>query len=153
MSAFGLTPDLIEMVKKEEGWVDHPYKDVAGLPTIGWGHRIPTMDHPTITPAEGMEILDRDLAVHRAAALRLSPGLADEPERRLAAITDFCYNLGADNYAQSTLRTCVNKKDWVEAGKQMRRWVYATDAKTGEKIKLAGLIRRRDTTARWLEAV
>jgi lysozyme len=148
---FGLTPELVALVKKEEGWVDHPYICPAGYPTIGWGHRIDSMDHPSITPLEGERLLWADLRFHRDAALRLSPNLANEPERRLAAITDFCYNLGPTAYAKSGLRVNVNAGKWKLAGVQMRRWVHARDPKTGKMRRLAGLVSRREIAARWLE--
>jgi lysozyme len=149
---FGLTPELVEAIQKEEGWVDHPYLCPAGYPTIGWGHRIPTMKHPVITKAQGLEILEQDLIHYRDAALRLSPVLRDEPARRIAACIDFCFNLGINAYAGSTLRKKVNEKDWVAAGKQMRLWVNARNPKTGKKEPLAALVARRNKFAKMLEA-
>lgn len=150
MNATGLTPELIEHIKQEEGWVDHPYLCPAGYPTIGWGHRIESMDHPKISIAQGMEYLNDDLLKARDIALRLSPGLKVEPERRLAAIIDFVYNLGGGAYAGSTLRQKVNGKQWAQASMQMKRWVYARNPKTERKEIHAGLARRRAKTAKWL---
>lgn len=152
MPEFGLTPELYEFIKHEEGWRPRPYLCQAGYPTQGWGHRIPSLDHREITVAEGMEWLTADLTHARDIVLRLSPGLKDEPERRTAALTDFCFNLGGANYAGSQLKLRVNEKEWAKAGVQMRRWVYAKDPKTGQKRPLDALIRRRDMAAKWLEA-
>ena len=149
--SFGITPELIELVKAEEGWVDHPYRCPAGYPTIGWGHRIPDMNHPPISKIEGMALLQKDLLFHRDNALRLSPGLSVGSERRLAAITDFIYNCGPAAYGKSILRVVVNKEKWSEAAAQMRKWVWATDPNTKKKFKLAGLVSRRGKTATWLE--
>jgi lysozyme len=149
---YGLTPELISLVKKTEGWVPHPYLCPAGYPTIGWGHVIPSLDHPNLTVEEGEQLLMSDLRSKRDHAVALSPILATEPERRLAAIVDFCYNAGEGNYKLSQLRKAVNLKMWAAAGVQMRKWVWAHDGKTGELIKLASLISRRETCAKWLEA-
>jgi lysozyme len=149
---FGLTEELIAHIRAEEGWVGRPYLCQAGYPTIGWGHRIPSMQHPVITKAQGAIILEQDLLHYRDAALRLSPVLRDEPERRIAAIIDFCFNLGINAYAGSTLRKKVNAKDWKAAGLQMRLWVNARNPRTGKKEPLAALVRRRDKCAKWLEA-
>lgn len=151
MTDFGITPELVALVKKEEGWVDHPYLCPAGYPTIGWGHRISSMDHPPITVAEGERYLWADLRFHRDAALKLSPSLEQEPERRLAAITDFVYNCGPVAYAKSRLRVKVSEKDWFGAAVEMNKWVWATDPKTQKRFKLAGLISRRGITAKWLQ--
>lgn len=149
---FGLTPELVEAIKQEEGLRLKPYLCQAGYPTIGWGHRIPSLAHPPITAARAQEILEADLLNFRDAALRLSPGLRDEPERRIAAVIDFCFNLGIAAYAGSTLRKKVNAKEWKAAGKQMRLWVNALNPKTGKKEPLAALVRRRDKFAKMLEA-
>jgi lysozyme len=147
-----MTPDLLKHLKHEEGFVGHVYKCPAGYDTIGYGHRTDGTPHPPITEAQAEALLIADEARFEAMALRLSPGLKDEPARRLDAITDFCFNLGGGNYGGSVLRLRVNEKKWAEAGVQMRRWVYATDPKTGKKRILAALVDRREVTARWLEA-
>lgn len=147
---FGLTPELIAAVKREEGWVPHPYICPAGYPTIGYGHRIPNMEQPDISEEYGEQLLMGDLRIAQRAALKLSPNLANEPERRLAAIIDFIFNLGAGNYRASTLRNCVTVGDWKGAAGQLQRWVYATDPKTGEKFKMAGLISRRKRAGTWM---
>jgi lysozyme len=148
---FGLTPELVALVKHIEGWRSAPYLDPVGLPTIGYGHRIPSLDHPHLTQEEGDQLLMADLRSHRDAVLRLSPILADQPERRLAALTDLCFNCGSDEYARSHLRTQVNAGEWAQAGRNLRTWVWATDRKTGKRVKLDSLISRRKTTAEWLE--
>ena len=71
------------------------------------------------------------------ATLRYCPVLATEPEERLAAIVDFTFNLGAGRLQASTLRRRINQRDWVAAGKELRRWVYG-----GGKV-LPGLVARR----------
>lgn len=148
---FGITPELLALVRHEEGWRSKPYLCPSGKPTIGYGHRIPSLDHPEITVVEGERLLADDLKRYRQNALALSPGLATEPELRCSAIIDFCYNAGVTAYATKTLRKLVNAKKWPEAAAEMRKWVYATNPKTGEKFKLAGLVSRRTTTAGWLE--
>lgn len=148
---YGITPALLAFLKHEEGWRAAPYLCQAGKPTIGYGHRIPSLDHPRITPEEGERLLADDLRQYRQRALELSPVLAHEPEARLAAVIDFCYNAGVAAYAASTCRKRVNDKQWPEAAAEMRRWVYITDPTTKRKVKLAALVKRRAITAGWLE--
>lgn len=147
----GITPEYLAFLKHEERLVLHPYPDPVGLPTIGYGHRIPSMNHPPVTEEWALATLIEDLRRFRQNALALSPGLANEPERRLSAIIDQTFNAGSAAYGASTLRKRVNEKNWPAAGAEMRRWVYGTDAKTGEKIKLPGLVRRRGVMSAWLE--
>lgn len=140
---FGLTPELIELVKRAEGWRSAPYICPAGYPTIGYGHVIPSLDHPPITLERGEELLQQDLRVARAGVLRYCPGV--ENERRLAALIDFVFNLGGGRLKTSTLRRKVNAERWEEAGDQLKRWVF------GGGKKLSGLVIRRGIAAVWMK--
>ena len=135
----------IDLAKRFEGFhrvpkVDpgraHPYICPAGYWTIGFGH-LCDPKHPPITEAEAEIYLARDLQTALVATLRYCPVLATEPEERLAAIVDFTFNLGAGRLQASTLRRRINQRDWVAAGKELRRWVYG-----GGKV-LPGLVARR----------
>ena len=50
--------------------------------------------------------------------LAASPGLVSESPRRIAALVDFSYNLGAGRYRASTLRRRVNE-GWMRKGVTM----------------------------------
>ena len=145
---FGLTPELLRFVRDEEGLVLTPYLCPAGCPTIGYGHRIPSMDHASITKDQAETMLRADLRRFRDAALSLSPSLRTASPRRMAAILDFCFNAGEGAYKTSTLRKRVDAGDWAAAATEIRRWVYATV--NGQKVRLRALVERREMTARWL---
>jgi lysozyme len=121
----------------------HPYICPAGYWTIGYGH-LCDPKHPPITETEAEAYLARDLQTALTATLRYCPVLATEPERRLAAIVDFTFNLGAGRLQTSTLRRRINQRDWAAAAGQLRRWVYG-----GGRV-LPGLFARRDAEAAWL---
>ena len=114
-----------------------PYICPAGFWTIGYGHLCDSK-HPPITEAEAEVYLARDLQSALAATLRYCPVLATEPEKRLAAIVDFTFNLGPGRLQTSTLRWRVNQRDWSSASIELRRWVRA-----GGKV-MPGLIARRE---------
>lgn len=143
---------LLAHVRQMEGCVLHPYLDRAGVPTIGYGHVIPSMHQPTITQDAAEALLCGDLRIARKALLSLSPSVASASQARQDALTDFIFNVGpgAGRYATSTLRRKVESGDWLAAATEMRRWVYAHDTE-GKIIKLPGLVRRRGITAGWLE--
>ena len=136
----------IELAKRFEGFERRvkrgieitavPYICPAGFWTIGYGH-LCDPKHLPITEAEAEVYLARDLQSALTATLRYCPVLATEPESRLAAIVDFTFNLGAGRLQASTLRRRINQRDWVAAGKELRRWVYG-----GGKV-LPGLVARR----------
>jgi lysozyme len=143
----------IELAKRFEGFhrvprADpgraRPYICPAGYWTIGYGHLCdPT--HPPITEAEAEAYLARDLETALAATLRYCPVLVTEPERRLAAIVDFTFNLGAGRLQTSTLRRRITQRDWAAARLELRRWVYG-----GGRV-LPGLVARRDSEALLLQ--
>ncbi len=121
----------------------YPYVCPAGYWTIGYGH-LCDPKHPPITDAEGEAYLAKDLMIAFSATLRFCPVLATEHEERLAAIVDFTFNLGAGRLQTSTLRRCINQRDWAAAATELRRWVYG-----GGKV-LPGLVTRREAEVAWL---
>lgn len=115
----------------------HPYVCPAGYWTIGYG-RLCDPRHPPINEVEAEAYLAQDLQTALNATLRFCPVLATQPEERLAAITDFTFNLGAGRLQVSTLRRRINQRDWIAASQELQRWVYG-----GGKV-LPGLVARRE---------
>ena len=139
----------IDLAKRFEGFCRvpksdpgraYPYVCPAGFWTIGYGHLCDSK-HPPITLEEGEAYLTADIADALRATLRLCPVLATEPERRLAAIVDFTFNLGTGRRQTSTLRRRVNQRDWQGAVSELKRWVY------GGGVILPGLVTRRAANA------
>lgn len=143
----GVPKTAIELAKRFEGFERRvtrgteitaiPYICPAGFWTIGYGH-LCDATHPPITEGEAEVYLARDLQAALAATLRHCPVLATEPERRLAAIVDFTFNLGGGRLQTSTLRRRIYQRDWAAAASELRRWVYG-----GGKV-LPGLVTRRE---------
>ncbi len=127
-------------VPKHDPGLAHPYLCPAGYWTIGYGH-LCNPQHPPITEIEADAYLARDLMTALNATLRYCPVLGTEPERRLAAIVDFTFNLGAGRLQSSTLRRRINQRDWRQAISELRRWIYG-----GGRL-LPGLITRRNHEA------
>jgi lysozyme len=135
----------IELAKRFEGFHRvpkhdpqraYPYICPAGFWTIGFGH-LCDPNHPPITEEEGESYLAVDLQTALRATLRYCPVLATESEERLAAIVDFTFNLGAGRLQTSTLRRCINQRDWQSAAFELGRWVRG-----GGRV-LPGLVARR----------
>jgi len=126
----------IDLAKRFEGFYPRPYICPAGFWTIGYGH-LCKPDHSAISQDQAEVYLASDLQTALAATLRYCPILAAEPERRLAAIVDFTFNLGAGRLQTSTLRRRINVKDWDGAATELMKWVHG-----GGKV-LSGLVKRR----------
>lgn len=139
--------ELLDHVKRSEGWVPHRYMDANDGYTIGYGHLVKKGEEfpAMLTLAEGSELLLKDLEIAKAGALRLSPLLAQATNRRLNAIIDFVFNCGAAAYEGSTVRTFVNMAMWSRAAARMALWV-----KDDGKVH-AGLVKRRAVTCDWLK--
>ncbi len=146
---FGITDELVAHVESSESLSLVPYRDPVGFPTIGYGRRISDMTHPLVTAGEALDMLRDDLRAARDQLLALSPSLVNASQRRVAALTSFCFNVGAGHYAGSTLRKCVAAADWPAAASEIERWVYGHDG-NGQVVTLPGLVIRRATEAGWL---
>jgi GH24 family phage-related lysozyme (muramidase) len=110
--------------------------------TIGYGSTGPGITKGTVwTEQQAEEALDKHLLYFASGVLALSPGLVNEPPRRLAAIISFAYNCGLGNYRISRLRKRVDAKDWDGACEQILKWNRAAG-----RI-LRGLTRRREAEA------
>lgn len=113
--------------------------------TIGYGCTGEDVRSDTVwTLRRAEEELDKRLIQFSLGVLKLSPSLAKEPNRRLAAIISFAYNCGLGNYRISTLRKRVNSSDWPGACEEIVKW----DKAAGRMMK--GLTRRRQAEAAFL---
>lgn len=141
---------LMEAVKGFEGFRAKAYRDSAGVPTIGFGHTLGVKMGDRVTEAEAEKMLEHDLWVASRFADTM-PQLGTQG--RYDAIVDFCYNLGTLAFKRSTLyRLIVRQAPTEQIQKEFMRWVYATDAKTGKKVKQPGLVKRRAWEAgRWAQ--
>jgi lysozyme len=133
-----ISPEGLELIKRCEGFRSRVYLDVAGIPTIGYGHRLV---HPECFPnglfqSQAAELLasdvrDAEQAVGCLAKVPLSQGQFD-------ALVDFCFNLGSGRLAASTLLKDLNAGQYDSAGQQLLRWDH-----TGEQ-EIPALTARRE---------
>ena len=124
------------LTKSFEGCKLVPYRDSAGVWTDGWGNTHGVIPNgPAITQAKADADLDKNLAnavyaVNHYVAITLR-----QPE--FNALVDFVFNVGAGNFASSTLLRRLNCGDLAGAATEFERW----DMSGGKH--LAGLMRRR----------
>jgi lysozyme len=126
----------LELIKESEGFRDHVYRDVAGFPTIGYGHLIrPTESFPDgIAEPQAAAILADDVqaaeqAVARLVNVALTQGQFD-------ALVDFCFNLGSGRLAVSTLLRELNAGHHDAAAQQLFAWDHAGGAEnSGLKVR------------------
>ena len=116
---------VLALIRRSEGFRGRTYSDVAGIATIGYGHRLlPGESYPNgMEPAQAEALLARDVrqseqTVERLVKVPLTQGQFD-------ALTDFCFNLGAGRLASSTLLEALNAGCYEAAREQLLRWDLA----------------------------
>jgi len=133
LSAAGL-----ELIKRSEGFRGHLYIDVAGFPTIGYGHRVTPLESFSGGIGEAQaaamlagDVLEAERVVGRLVRVALTQGQFD-------ALVDFCFNLGAGRLAGSSLLRDLNAGQYEAAAEQLLSWDHAGGAMN------AGLKARRE---------
>jgi lysozyme len=115
----------MQLLKRSEGFRSRVYRDSAGLPTIGYGHRLlhPDSFPNGIDEAQAAHLLavdvrDAEQAVLHFVKVPLTQGQFD-------ALVDFCFNLGAGRLAASSLLKSLNAGKYDEAEEELLRWDHA----------------------------
>lgn len=134
-----LSGEGLDLIKKSEGFRDRVYRDVAGFPTVGYGHLMkPDESFPNgVTELQAASILAIDVQQAEQAVARLvKVGLT---QGQFDALVDFCFNLGAGRLAGSTLLRELNAGHPDTAAEQLLSWDHAGG------IVSAGLKARRES--------
>jgi lysozyme len=131
----------LELLKKSEGFRSHIYQDVAGIPTIGYGHQLLHGEtYPNgITEEQAQAILANDVqkaeqGVTQLVKVPLTQGQFD-------ALVDFVFNLGSGRLASSTLLKVLNAGNYAAAVRQLLKWDHSG------AVEVAGLKIRREAEA------
>jgi len=139
---------IVVFIAGFESYMAKPYKDIAGIPTIGFGatyyqngKRV-TMDDPAIKlecahDLKAFHIQDAEKAVHKLVTSNLNQNQFD-------ALVSWTYNLGEGNLKTSTMLKKINanpndptiKNSWLQ-------WNKARNPKTKVLEVSNGLTRRR----------
>ena len=135
------------LVKEFEGFRDKPYRDSAGVVTIGYGHTrtantYRSDQHITYRQAEKLlkeDLLDAEVAVKRYVKVPLNQNQFD-------ALVSWTFNLGAGSLKRSTMLKFLNWGLYWIVPSQMKRWNKAGG------VKLKGLVRRRRREANLFKA-
>lgn len=96
-----------------EGEVRHVYADVGGVATVCMGSTQFVQGRASFTEAECTAMFTKDAQKHLDAVLKTAP--AGTPESVLAAMTSVSYNVGANGYQQSPMRTLVQAGAYEDA--------------------------------------
>lgn len=111
------------------------YRDIGGVPTIGYGHRC-RPDCAPIVEQDAEALLMADIG---AADSALSGLVLSECQR--AALICFVFNVGLLAFRDSTMRRLLVAGEYDQAARQFKRWVHVGQ---GERRRVCdGLANRR----------
>lgn len=120
-----LSPAGLKLLKQSEGFRSHVYLDVNGFRTIGYGHRLLNgqsfpdgIDEQQATGILRGDVHEAEQAVTRLVRVPLAQGQFD-------ALVDFCFNLGQNRLAASTLLADLNFGRYDAAAEQLLLWDHA----------------------------
>jgi lysozyme len=132
-----ISKKCLNLIATFEGFRDKEYLCPAGVKTIGYGHVVLRGESfpQGITRDHGKELLASDVlnaerGVIRLTSVPLSDGQFD-------ALVSFVYNLGSGTYQRSSLRSMVNREEFIDAA-----GCFGLYVRSAGKI-LKGLVKRR----------
>lgn len=136
----------LSLIKSFEGKYYEGYLCPAGVWTIGYGHTGETLGRPSpkgmrISDADIDNLLKKDMTSFEKAVLRSVT--VPLKQHQFDALVSLAFNIGAGNFATSTLLKKLNKKDYDGAAEQFLVWNKITNPQTKKKEVSNGLVRRR----------
>lgn len=128
----------LDLICKFEGFSPTVYKDIAGHDTIGFGHMVKAGEHfGTITQDEALNLLAADALKAERAVNELVKIKLDQDQ--FDALCSFTYNVGIENFKESTLLKLVNEDKLLAASAEFLRWDHVGGRES------QGLLKRRNT--------
>lgn len=126
----------LKIIKDSESLQLKAYKDSGGVWTVGWGHTKSVYPGMHITEAAAEALLKKDLEEAETAVKDLVT--AELNHNQFSALVSLVFNIGTGAFRKSTLLHHLNERQYKEAARQFRRWVYDNGR------KLNGLVTRRE---------
>ena len=135
-----ISDEGIELIKKFEGLRLEVYDDVAGKPTIGYGHLIKDGEQfDTITEDQADNLLRQDTVITSKCVSSFVRYPLSQNE--FDAVCCLTFNIGCRALQSSTLLRLINLGEIDEAAEQFLRWNYAKV--NGQLVQVQGLTNRR----------
>lgn len=111
---------------KHEGVKLKPYRDTAGVLTIGVGHNLEEgVSHSTV-----MQMLDEDIDTAAIDAKKLFPNLSSFSANRQAAIIELVFNMGLGTFSKFTSTiAAIHNESWQQAADHLLDSLWAKQVK------------------------
>ncbi|HEY2070240.1 MAG TPA: lysozyme [Rhizomicrobium sp.] len=143
-------PFCTPIIKQFEGFRGAPYKDSAGIPTIGYGTilyppapqgtgKSVTMGDAPVTDDQATQFLSYEMSLKSA---QIAPLFTRMPSlHQAAAMLSLTYNIGTGAFKSSTVLRQFNAGNFPESADAFLMWDKATV--NGQKVVVDGLHNRR----------
>ncbi len=138
-------PFCLPLIKTFEGFRAAPYKDSAGIPTIGYGTilypsgKAVTMTDKPVTEDDATGFLSHQMSLKSKA---IAPMLQKRASlHQAAAMLSLTYNIGTAAFQSSTVLKKFNLGDIQTAADAFLMWDKATV--DGQRVVIEGLHNRR----------
>ena len=135
-----LSPTGLAMIQGFEGLRLQAYRDVVGVWTIGYGHTgLEVVAGLSWTAAQAAVALQEDVMwAMRAVQDNVQVALT---QNQFDPLVSLVFNIGIGNFQKSTLVLLLNTGNYVGAGGQFGKWIYAGN------VVSSGLVKRRQAEA------
>jgi len=134
-----LKDEELNFIREVEGLEHNAYQDEGGVWTIGYGHTRGVKEGDSISTHKANTYLNTDLIAFELQLQRLVR--VELTQNQYTALLSFIYNIGATQFAKSTLLKYVNEKKFDLVPDELRRW-----NRVNGEVSL-GLTRRREKEA------
>jgi len=124
--------ELLESIKKHEGFVEHVYDDSLGIPTIGYGFAIKDL---ILEEDLCDEILLRKLRKLGRSVMGKFPFFDSLPSDCKEVLMEMCYQLGVTGVSKFKLALkAMEDGDWEKAADEMldSKWAKQTPRRAKE---------------------
>jgi lysozyme len=127
----------INLIKHYEGLSLKKYLCPAGLPTIGYGHKLlPDENWNTVTNQQADDLLAHDLIKVESCINNNVNVPITQPQ--FDSLASFVFNLGCSNFHASTLLQLINDEQYLLAADEFCKWDHCKGK------ELEGLLDRRE---------
>jgi lysozyme len=129
----------VELVKRFEGLRRRAARLPGGGWTIGYGHTLTAREGAEVSPEDAEALLYYDLSevAGKLEAWTFTP----LNQNQFEALSAFAFNIGLENFRNSTVLKRVNEGQHLQAGAAMELWRKADF--NGEDLVVDALVRRR----------
>ncbi|MDD2358674.1 MAG: glycoside hydrolase family protein [Thiovulaceae bacterium] len=115
--------EVLESIKKNEGFKGVVYKDTLGFDTIGYGTKLP------LTQEEAQLILVSRMGAKASELKSVQPVFETLPVNKQGIIIEMCYQMGVNGVMNfKNMWFALQKKDYATASKEMlnSKWAKQT---------------------------